>query len=59
MSLMYLTLVQCLQCWMINYFLFFFISEEFVPYDVTVRAANLRGCGEAETKICFTLEGGN
>ena len=33
--------------------------EEFVPYDVTVRAANLRGCGDAGTKICFTREGGD
>ena len=40
-------------------YLFALFLEEFIPYHVAVRSANLRGCGEAEAKVCFTREGGN
>ena len=39
-------------------YLFALFLEEFIPYHVAVRSANLRGCGEAEAKVCFTQEGG-
>ena len=35
---------------------FFAVGE--VPYNITVKALNLAGCGEEEQLYCFTQEGG-
>ena len=36
----------------------FFAAGE-VPYNITVKAINLAGCGEEKQIYCFTKEGGN
>ena len=38
--------------------LFLFSASE-VPYNITVKALNLAGCGEEQQLYCFTQEGGN
>ena len=37
-------------------YLFFTAGE--VPYNITVKALNLAGCGEEQQLYCFTQEGG-
>ena len=34
-----------------------FVAGE-VPYNITVKALNLAGCGEEQQLYCFTQEGG-
>ena len=36
----------------------FFAAGE-VPYNITVKALNLAGCGKEKQIYCFTKEGGN
>ena len=35
-----------------------FLEAE-VPYNITVKALNLAGCGEEQQVYCFTQEGGS
>ena len=34
------------------------LADREVPYNITVRALNLAGCGEVQQIYCFTQEGG-
>ena len=39
-------------------YIFYFVEIE-TPYNITVKALNLAGCGEEQQIYCFTQEGGS
>ena len=43
----------------LHWFIIFFFTVSEVPYNITVKALNLAGCGKEQQLYCFTQEGGN